>query len=179
MTTVQTVCVDCGRDFALKLGPRGGDRPNVCPSCLEEREIERLRRLFAPLPRRQPTHRTTTRLCRRCGQPATSSRHWLCDRCRALSKRRTAPRKPQASRQARGYGAEHDRRRRQWKARVDAGGVCCGHCGGEIVPGSAWHLSHPGDDRSAAPVPWHVRCNTQYAAAVTRPRRNRQRKAGR
>lgn len=177
MRTFQTFCVDCGRDFILKLGPRGGYRPHICQECLEERELERRHRPFAPLPR-EPRRRPTRR-CIRCGGPAASQRHWYCAACRALTKRGTAPRKPQAPRQARGYGAAHDRQRRELKRQVDAGNAYCRRCGRWLPPGSKFHASHPGDDKTLPPEPWCVPCNTSYAAAVTRPRLNRQRKAGR
>jgi len=57
--------------------------------------------------------------------------------------------------------------------------VRCGRCGYPIDPGSWWDLSHPGDDKSVTPVPWHARCNRKYAASVTKKRRNRQRQKGR
>lgn len=74
---------------------------------------------------------------------------------------------------ARGYGARHMQLRRRWAPVVKAGGVACGRCGHLIAPGTAWDLSHPGDDKSADPVPWHQRCNRQYAATVTKKRRTR------
>lgn len=124
------------------------------------------------------------RLCSRCGDPATSSRHVLCDPCRTRTRPqshregRSAPR-IQLPRQQRGYTATHDRLRKRWEPRVKAGGVACGRCGRLIEPGTPWDMSHPGDDKRLTPVPWHRRCNRQYAASITRPRRNRERKATR
>ncbi len=60
---------------------------------------------------------------------------------------------------------------------VDRGEVACGFCGAQIAPGAPWDLSHPHDDKTLPPVPWHRRCNRQYAAAVTRRRRATQRRA--
>jgi hypothetical protein len=67
------------------------------------------------------------------------------------------------SRQARGYDRRHDRLRRQWKPKVDAGTV---HCHAAvcleptrwIIPGSAWDLGHT-EDRSAWTGPEHMHCN--------------------
>jgi hypothetical protein len=70
-----------------------------------------------------------------------------------------------------GYGNTHQRLRERWAKVVDAGGVLCGRCGRLIDPATPWDLSHPGDDKTLDPVPWHQRCNRQYAASVTKPRR--------
>lgn len=68
------------------------------------------------------------------------------------------------SRQERGYDAEHDRLRRWWKPRVDAGQVDCREVvclepARRILPGQPWHLCH---DRTTGKYrgPGHVRCNT-------------------
>lgn len=71
--------------------------------------------------------------------------------------------KARGSRQQRGYNAEHDRLRRQWKPKVDAGRVHC-HAGvciepaRFIVPGTPWDLGHTAD-RTAWTGPEHARCN--------------------
>ena len=125
---------------------------------------------------------TPVRFCARCGEPATSSRHMLCDTCRARTRPqshrggRSAPR-IQLPRQLRGYNAAHDRRRATWVPRVKAGGVACGRCGQTIEPGTPWDMGHPGDDKRLTPVPWHRRCNRQFAASVTRRRRRAERQA--
>ena len=123
------------------------------------------------------------RLCRRCGETATSSVHHLCDACRnqprsTRPRTRSAPR-VQESRQKRGYTAAHDRLRASWVRRVKAGGVVCGRCGRLIEPGAPWDMSHPSDDKRLTPAPWHRRCNRQFAASITRPRRRAERKATR
>jgi hypothetical protein len=67
------------------------------------------------------------------------------------------------TRQARGYTREHDRLRRQWTPRVDAGLVDC-HATvclastRRILSGTAWDLGHT-DDRTAWTGPEHARCN--------------------
>jgi hypothetical protein len=63
------------------------------------------------------------------------------------------------SRQARGYGPEHDRLRRRWRPKVEAGLVDCARCKGRIWLGERWHLDHT-DDRSGYLGPSHERCNT-------------------
>ena len=135
----------------------------------------------AKLKRIRTGRQPAVRLCTRCDEPATSSQHQLCDACRdrprpGQPRRRSAPR-IQPSRQQRGYTAAHDRRRKSWEPRVKAGGVVCGRCGRLIEPGTPWDLSHDQDDKRNTPVPWHRRCNRQYAASVTRRRRAVQRKA--
>ena len=123
-----------------------------------------------------------TRKCRRCGQPAASSRHHYCLDCQswaaARRRRRSASRGHTVSREQRGYGLAHQRLRRAWERRIAAGGVACGYCGGEISPDDEWDLSHPGDRRDLEPVPWHRAENRRFASAVTKPRRNRERRNG-
>lgn len=62
------------------------------------------------------------------------------------------------SRRARGYDADHDRLRRRWKPRVEAGQVCCARCGQRIQPAQAWALDH-NDDRTGYLGPSHQLCN--------------------
>jgi hypothetical protein len=115
------------------------------------------------------------RLCRRCGQPAASSRHHYCDSCRAVTAKKhhrsSAELFNPLSTKERGYGADHRRRRAVWKPKVDRGDVSCPYCGRWIQPGTAWDLSHPFDDKTQSPVPWHMSCNRKYAASVTKNRR--------
>ena len=124
----------------------------------------------------RPRTRIVTRLCTRCGLPATSSRHQYCDDCRAWSLNRpgrsSRPRKYEPGKtKARGYTGKHAVLRKRWTPKVAAGGVACGRCGRLIEPGTPWDLGHPGDDKRLEPVPWHRRCNRQYAATVTKARR--------
>jgi len=70
-----------------------------------------------------------------------------------------------------GYGAHHQAVRARWAPLVDRGEVVCGKCGRYIQPGTPWDLSHPLDDKTQRPVPWHRACNRRYAASVTKPRR--------
>lgn len=175
-------CLECGAPAPP--GPRGGFRPR-CPVCQAARDnaprwtirpatkpaynAERARQ--ARLARGQPA----VRLCQRCGAPARSPRSWYCAACRAWAdengRRRSAERRHPKTRQERGYGASHDAARKRWAPQVERGGVACGRCHQLIEPGSQWDLGHPNDDKSLPPVPWHQRCNRQYAVTVTKRRR--------
>ena len=62
-----------------------------------------------------------------------------------------------------GYGAPHQRLRKQWAQVVEQGGTACARCGYLIVPGTKWHLGHT-VDRSAYTGPEHERCNTREGA---------------
>jgi hypothetical protein len=151
-------CVDCMHP--VKPGPRGGI-PERCADCEAARRAEWA---FHHGPDASPAPRASRsgdqgRLCRRCGQPATSQRHHYCDRCRrwAAERRRktSALRTHQRSATQRGYGTDHRRLRMLWAAEVARGSVCCGRCGRFIAPGSPWDLSHPDDDKTQALIPWH------------------------
>ncbi len=77
-------------------------------------------------------------------------------RARAIDARR-------GTRQSRGYGAAHDRLRKQWKHKVNAGVVPCARCRIRIAPGGEWHLDHDDDDRSRYLGPSHKLCNLAAA----------------
>src|ERR1019366_1902634 len=134
------------------------------------RRAERYRRIAIGL---QPR----TRLCRTCGAPAQSSSHWYCRPCAAAvtrSHRSIAERINPKTSAEKGYGNEHVKARRKWKVKVDGGECTCAFCGRPIIPGTYWDLSHPFDEKSMPPEPWHRRCNRQYAATITKARRRRQ-----
>jgi hypothetical protein len=180
MPEVTWACVDCLSPVSA--GRRGGI-PERCGPCEAARRAEWA---LHHGPDARPAPRASRsgaqgRLCRRCGEPATSNRHHYCDRCRAWAGERrresSASHLHQMTSTQRGYNAEHRRLRNRWVAEVSRGSVCCGRCGGHIAPGTPWDLSHPDDERDAAPVPWHRRCNRQYAATVTGPRRRRGRRS--
>lgn len=92
------------------------------------------------------------RVCSVPGCPTLSER----PTCAAHRRQSEAQR---GSRQARGYGAEHEQQRRAWAPLVRAGGVRCRRCGRELDPGKAWELGHPDATSSAAIGPECVPCN--------------------
>jgi hypothetical protein len=162
----EQVCCDCGRDFTAS------KTRLWCDDCSKTREPWRK---LEPPPADTLWARPNQRLCKSCGRPTITSRHWYCWECgaRARAKRRVSskPRARQPTRQQRGYDAGHDRARRRWEPLVKAGMVSCGRCGRPIPPNSPWDLSHPGDNKAIPPVPWHAKCNRSYAASVTKKRR--------
>lgn len=170
-------CEVCG--LPVRQGPRGGVRTAHAACIAEVRGQPRRPQTAAQRSERQRAHRISrgqprVRLCVRCQEPATSSRHTYCDQCRAdVAAAHPRSRRPQKSSTARGYGGPHQALRRRWAPKVATGGVVCGLCGYAIEPGSHWHLGHPDDRKDLEPVPWHASCNTRFAAAVTRPRRRK------
>jgi hypothetical protein len=73
--------------------------------------------------------------------------------------------KARGTRQARGYGVEHQRLRADWQKRIDAGEhVTCWRpeCGATIT-GTAWHLGHDDLDRSITRGPECIACNLSAA----------------
>jgi hypothetical protein len=71
---------------------------------------------------------------------------------------------------ARGYGSAHERERRRWVKRVDAGLATCARCHDPIEPGRPWDLGH-NDTRTGWTGPEHRVCNRRAGgvngAAVT------------
>lgn len=80
------------------------------------------------------------------------------------------------SRNERGLGKAHEQARREWEARVEAGGVLCCRCGQVIIPGkvvqrwrdsfrmvSNWHLDH-NRARTGYLGAAHARCNVKAGA---------------
>jgi hypothetical protein len=65
---------------------------------------------------------------------------------------------PKASPKARGYGYRHQKARKLWKAKVDAGGVFCARCWHQIFPFEAWDLDHSAGKQGYL-GPSHRRCN--------------------
>lgn len=72
----------------------------------------------------------------------------------------------------RGYGAEHQRESRAWKARIKAGEhVLCWRCGEPITDPDDCHLGHDDLDRSITRGPEHGRaCNLRTAGRISQMR---------
>lgn len=58
-----------------------------------------------------------------------------------------------------GYGPAHQRLRKQWQRRVDAGGMHCWRCKKPINPGDRWDLGHDDNDRTRYRGPECIQCN--------------------
>jgi hypothetical protein len=65
-----------------------------------------------------------------------------------------------------GWGAPHQRLRRQWARLVATGTVACARCGELIAPSAVWHLDHA-DDRNSYLGPSHAKCNLRAAGWKT------------
>jgi hypothetical protein len=63
----------------------------------------------------------------------------------------------------RGYGWQHQRRRRQLELLVASGFATCARCGQPIEPGTPWDLGHDDYDRSRYTGPEHASCNRNTA----------------
>lgn len=73
----------------------------------------------------------------------------------------------------RGYGNAHQRRRREFQRRLDAGEVfTCSRCGRVIARGMPWDLGHHDIDKTLPTQPEHRRCNraTNRSGRLNRPR---------
>jgi hypothetical protein len=96
------------------------------------------------------------RVCGEPGCPEIQAAPRCPDHTRAVERAR-------GTRQQRGYDAVHDRLRRQWKPKVEAGQVDCHSptCTApmrRILPGEQWDLGHT-PDRKAWRGPEHRSCN--------------------
>lgn len=83
----------------------------------------------------------------------------LTDRGGKCADHRAAAEAARPSRQARGYGRDHDRERRRWARLIRRGGVTCARCGRPIAPDDDWHLDHR-DDRAGYLGASCATCNT-------------------
>jgi hypothetical protein len=84
--------------------------------------------------------------------------------------------RPLAKTKQRGYGAEHQRKRRAWARRIASGEqVSCARCGRPILPGMYWDLGHlDGSGKSLYSGPEHRACNRATERhRVKRPRRKK------
>lgn len=77
------------------------------------------------------------------------------------------------SRQERGYGYKHQKRRKYFQALIDQGLVSCRRCGRPIAPGALWDLGHNDRDRTLPTYPEHRKCNraTNQRGRVTKRKR--------
>ena len=74
--------------------------------------------------------------------------------------------KERGTRQARGYGSEHEAERRKWERIIRQGGWPCARCDNRIQPGDAFHLDHA-EDRSTYLGPSHAHCNLSAAGKAS------------
>ena len=75
--------------------------------------------------------------------------------------------KARGTRQERGYGAEHERKRKAWLPKVAAGKVNCWRCLKRISPLEPWDLGHDDHDRTIWRGPEHVLCNRGHHAPIS------------
>ncbi len=171
------LCYRCLREipadgFARDASKANG-RKSICKGCDRLKSSayyanNRTTRISVVMARYRKRQMGKVRKCRRCGKPATSSRHHYCDGCReatAHRRRRRDGRKrtTRGKTSARGYGNRHQALRKQWAPKVAAGEVLCARCGRPIVPGTPWDLGHSDTDRRFYTGPEHRRCNRATA----------------
>lgn len=160
--------------------PSVGPAPTTC-SCVEPRSWARpavdarAGRSPVPHPGGLPArpHRgggqvpyAPRRPCPAAGCPETIS-----PRERACAEHASRYERARGTRQARGYGAEHDAERTRWAPIVASGTAHCVRCGGVIVPGSRWSPDHD-DDRTRYLGPAHERCNLRAGGRAVKHRGN-------
>lgn len=169
-------CSACGLARPFEEFSRDASRPDGLMIRCRECDRARNRAYYARTGRRSQAKARPARMCARCGATATSQRHHYCDACRAVvaAARTRWGKKATHSRTttARGYGTEHQRRRREIAAVVAAGRAVCVRCSGPIDPDAAWDLDHT-DDRTGYMGPAHRKCNRAAGAAKGNSERRR------
>ena len=170
-------CRDCRREHNIGYGPRGGQPPAQTANPYGSLHQRRKRELL-PLAYGRP--------CAICGKvmlpdqkldldhavplyvdprprPGDRIVHAHCNR--GWTRRGPVGEyKAKGSSSERGYGAAHQRLRREWLPKVERGEVCCAKCGEWIAPGTPWHLGHDDQDRTQYLGPLHRRCNCDTGA---------------
>lgn len=126
-----------------------------CALCSGEFEA-RKGEILCPECRRDPPK---IRLCKGCGGPSRSNRHWYCAGCAAKAAARQNGRRKQGTTVGRGYGAEHQAARKRWARLVARGEVMCRRCNRLIGSDQDWDLGHDDRDRSLPSAPEHLACN--------------------
>lgn len=97
------------------------------------------------------------RVCSSPGCPNLTPEAGRCQACRPAAER------ARGTRQARGYDAAYDRRRRADIAALSSGAVLtCWRCGGTVLP-HEYSLGHCDQDRATIHGPEHLSCNLRNA----------------
>lgn len=174
-------CVDCNADF--EPAPRCAGR---CRGCFLAHERERGREYYERVGRERRGHRKGGKLggevaaylrdkperptlvcCNRCGsffEP--KKRGHAAKRCPSCRPKRNRHRESSTQR---GYGNEHQKERRRYKALMDQGEqFFCPECGKWVPPDRDWHLAH--DHRNGGYLgPAHPRCNMRESVYRNKP----------
>lgn len=102
----------------------------------------------------------TLKVCAEPGCPTLTDRTRCPDHTRAKDRAR-------GTRQERGYDADHDRLRRAYQLRMEAGEVFhCWRCDAEIDP-DAWDLGHDDVDRGQHRGPECIGCNRATSGRIS------------
>lgn len=91
------------------------------------------------------------RICPKPGCPHPVNKRYCADHNREYEAKR-------GTSTQRGYDSKHQSLRKQWRQRIDRGGVSCASCGLPIHPQAPFDLGHT-NDRTAYKGAEHVHCN--------------------
>lgn len=135
------------------------------PKCLKCRRAERAAR---EAQKAAATRKRVRRVCRDCRNEFETERDYLrCGECRRRERERHRDR-PNSAR--RGYGSEHQRRRREFLAAFSDGDPCA-RCGRPMRTGDPLDLDHT-DDRTSYLGLSHAWCNRAKRATTPRAARH-------